>query len=61
MAKSLRSEDTSIQGSCSARADYLWVLVQVHFLDPYKHFGLFLLASVHVLDLYKHSDSAWIV
>jgi hypothetical protein len=27
MAKSLRSEDTSIQGSCSARADYLWVLV----------------------------------
>ena len=33
------------------------VLVQVHFLDPYKHFRLFLLAPVHDWDLYKHSDS----
>ena len=30
------------------------MLVQVHFLDPYKHFRPFLLAPVHVLDLYEH-------
>ena len=35
-----------------------WVLVQVHFLDPYKHFRPFLLVPVHDWDLYKHSDSA---
>ena len=37
----------------------LWVLVQVHFLDPYKHFRPFLLAPVHEWDLYKHCDSFW--
>ena len=30
------------------------LLVQVHLLDPYKHFRPFLLAPVHVLDLYEH-------
>jgi len=33
------------------------VLVQVHFLDPYKHFQPFLLAPVHVLDLYEHQTT----
>ena len=42
-------------GQCQGRLSPR-VLVQVHFLDPYKHFQPFLLAPIHDWDLYKHSD-----
>ena len=30
------------------------MLIMVHPLDPYKHFGAFLHMMVHSLDRYKH-------